>query len=91
MAGNGRRGRYTDKFKRQVLAETFEPGASVAAVARKHDLNANMLFGWRPDPRFVPAARDLASFLPVEVQATDVALAPSSRIVLDVALASGVS
>lgn len=91
MARNSHRGRYANKFKQQVVAETFEPGASVAAVARKHDLNGNMLFGWRKDPRFVPAARDLASFLPVEVQAADVALAPSppSRIVLDVALASG--
>jgi transposase len=57
MARNGHRGRYTNKFKQQVVAETFEPGASVAGVARKHDLNGNMLFGWRKDPRVVPAAR----------------------------------
>ena len=41
-------------FKRRVVAETLEPGASVAAVARQHGLNANMVFLWRSDPRFGP-------------------------------------
>ncbi len=29
------------------MAETFEDGASVSIVARRHDVNANMLFTWR--------------------------------------------
>jgi transposase len=29
------------------LAETLEPGASMSMVARRHDVNANMLFTWR--------------------------------------------
>lgn len=33
--------------KLAILAEAAEPGASVAAVARRHELNANVLFGWR--------------------------------------------
>jgi len=33
--------------KRQIVEETFVEGVSVAAVARRHDLNANLLFGWR--------------------------------------------
>ena len=33
--------------KLAILREAAEPGASVAAVARKHGLNANLLFGWR--------------------------------------------
>jgi len=33
--------------KLAILAEAAEPGASVAAVARRHQLNANVLFGWR--------------------------------------------
>ena len=53
-------------FKRRVVAETFEPGASVATVAREHGLNANMVFRWRCDPRYGPS-KDVASFLPVEV------------------------
>ena len=41
-----RRVRSEDE-KRRIVAETFEPGASVSAVARRHGLNANLLFTWR--------------------------------------------
>jgi transposase len=33
--------------KLAILKEADEPGASIAAVARKHGMNANLLFGWR--------------------------------------------
>ena len=33
--------------KLAILSEVAKPGASVAAVARKHGMNANLLFGWR--------------------------------------------
>src|SRR5260370_20860930 len=33
--------------KRQIIEETLRPGASVAAVALAHGINANMLFHWR--------------------------------------------
>lgn len=29
------------------MAESFEPNASVAVVARRHGINANLLFTWR--------------------------------------------
>ena len=41
-----RRVRSEDE-KRRIVSETFEPGASVSAVARRHGLNANLLFTWR--------------------------------------------
>lgn len=41
-----RRMRTLDE-KLAILKEAGEPGASVALVARKHGLNANLLFGWR--------------------------------------------
>ena len=50
IAGGGeRRGRrlWSDDEKRRIVAETFEDGASVSIVARRHDVNANMLFTWR--------------------------------------------
>jgi transposase len=34
-------------FKRQVVAEASAPGVSVAAVARRYGLNANLVFNWR--------------------------------------------
>jgi transposase len=69
VAGQTKRKRrsYSKAFKRRVVAETLEPGASVAEVARRHGLNANMVFMWRGDPRFGPG-RDAPAFLPVEVQ-----------------------
>lgn len=39
--------RHALEFKRQVVLQTLQPGASVARVARLHLLNANQLFGWR--------------------------------------------
>ncbi len=70
MADKRVRRSYTKSFRRRIVAETFEPGASVAAVAREHGINANMLFGWRKDPRWMPRTTKThsdISFLPVEV------------------------
>lgn len=39
--------RHTLEFKRQVVLQTLQPGASVARVARLHQVNANQVFGWR--------------------------------------------
>jgi transposase len=33
--------------KRRIAELTFEPGASVALVARAHSVNANQVFKWR--------------------------------------------
>ena len=45
-----RRGRYkrhSPEFKRAVVEQTLELGASVARIAREHGLNANQVFAWR--------------------------------------------
>jgi transposase len=39
--------RYAIELKRCIVEETFAPGASVSIVARRHDVNANMVFAWR--------------------------------------------
>lgn len=69
--GSSKRRSYSKAFKRRVVAETLEAGTSVASVARRHGLNANMVFLWRRDRRFGPR-RDAPVFLPVEVTATEV-------------------
>ena len=33
--------------RRAIVEETLKPGASVSVVARAHDVNANLVFGWR--------------------------------------------
>ena len=38
---------YTLQFKAQLVAACLQPGASVAALAREHDMNANVLHRWR--------------------------------------------
>ena len=44
-AGERRRTRSLDERKR-IVEEALAPGASVAAVARRHELNANLVFKW---------------------------------------------
>ena len=61
-----RRRRWPEALKRQLVAETFEPGASVSIVARRHDVNANQLFGWRR--QFAGSARvPGVELLPIEI------------------------
>jgi transposase len=42
-----KRRQYSEALKRQMVAETQVPGASVSVVARRHDVNSNQLFRWR--------------------------------------------
>jgi transposase len=39
--------RRTIKERRDIVEETLVLGASVARVARRHDVNANQVFYWR--------------------------------------------
>ncbi len=41
------RRRHSDDLKAQVLRECSEPGASIAAIALAHGLNANLVHRWR--------------------------------------------
>ena len=67
-AGAKRR-RWPEALKRELVAATLEPGASVSIVARRHDVNANQLFKWRR--RFAGPARPPAvKLLPVEIGPT---------------------
>jgi len=64
-----KRRNWPEAFKRQVVAETLEPGSSVSLVARRHDVNANQLFKWRREilPKEPPAAAEGSTMLPVEI------------------------
>ena len=46
------RRRYEHSFKRQVVAETLVEGATIAGIALRHGLNANLVFNWKKDQRF---------------------------------------
>jgi len=63
----GRRRAWPEALKRQMVAETLEPGASVSIVARRHDVNTNQLFKWRREllPKAVPAVVAASTMVPV--------------------------
>jgi transposase len=68
---------YTRAFKAQVVAETREPGVSVAEVARRHGMNANVVFHWLRDRRFKGSSKE-TTFLPVQVATAPRALSSAS-------------
>jgi transposase len=63
------RRRWTDEEKQRIVAESEAPGSSVSIVARRHDLNANMLFTWRREfrRREPGAGVDQATFVPAVI------------------------
>ena len=64
FTGAGRRRRWSDAEKAAIIAESYGAGETVCAVARRHGLTPQQLFGWRRlarrsamelPPMFVPA------------------------------------
>src|ERR1700722_10178348 len=77
-----RRRRWLADERQRIVAETFEPGASVSIVARRHDLNANMLFTWRREAKQA-AARMLeapAAFVAAEIASEPSPLATATSV-----------
>ncbi len=99
-AGGGsdgrRRRRWSDAQKRQIVAETCEPGVSVPMVAQRYNLNANQIFRWRRLFREAERAGVAGRFVPVVVEGvpgheTDAATMrpPSESVVSEGAPATG--
>jgi len=61
----------TNEEKRRIVEETLEPGVSLASVALKHGVNANLLFSWRRLHRrgLLTRSRQPAVLVPVAVTA----------------------
>jgi len=67
FTGSGRRREWLPEEKARIVAESYEAGESVSAVARRYALSPQQLFAWRrtarvplaesptPEPLFVPA------------------------------------
>jgi transposase len=53
---------WPEALKREIVAASLVPGASVSVVARRYDVNTNLVFTWRkqfgeapaPAPQLVP-------------------------------------
>jgi transposase len=51
ITGLERRRRWTEEQKRAIVAETLEPGAVVAEVARRADIRTDQIYRWRKKMR----------------------------------------
>ena len=73
MASGSRtlRQRWSDAFKKRIVAEASEPGVTVAEIARRYDLDARRVSNWMK--KFGPGV----ALVPVEVT-TDSSDSPTS-------------
>jgi transposase len=87
--------RWPEALKREIVAATSEPGASVSMVARRYDVNANQVFSWRrryreasePSPASLPTPRLLPVTIapaPEDEPAAPSTLAASDTIEIEV-------
>jgi transposase len=74
----GKKGRklrhWSDEEKRSICLQTTVPGVSIAQVARRYAMNANLIHKWLKDARFAPVSEGAGDvedpvdgFLPVEI------------------------
>jgi len=77
ISGVERRRRWSVADKLRIVAEADEPGATVAEVARRHEISRSILWAWRKQARAgVLATPDPLDFLPVVVDAVSAMDAP---------------
>lgn len=94
MARRGKRRIWSDVEKRTICVQTRVAGVSVSQVARRYDVNANLVFSWLKDPRFAPGdrAEEASVFLPVEIieeRKGAAPVAPPFESCLEIDLAGG--
>jgi transposase len=90
--GRRKRRSWRRDEKLRIVNESLEQGASIAAVARQHALNANQLFAWRRQFGVEPAMpKDIAPMLPVTItpEATSERSDPRSSGHMEIVLAEG--
>ena len=82
---------WPESLKREIVAASLVPGASVSRVARRYDVNANQVFAWRRRYRDGAAEPAELCLLPVTVtpdQPERAASAGASEVI-EIALAGG--
>ena len=87
------RRRWSEAEKRRIVAESYRPGVSVSIVARRNDVNANLVFTWRRQYRerggLVPVVVEPDGMLPPPTDAgsapgrMEIALSDGSRVIVD--------
>jgi transposase-like protein len=83
-SGGRRRHRsWPEALKREIVEASFASGSSVSLVARRYDVNANQVFGWRKlyrDSAPAPADPRAPALVPVTVTAAPGDAASSSPV-----------
>ncbi|MBO6792076.1 MAG: transposase [Dinoroseobacter sp.] len=85
MAGKkGRKKRFwSDEEKRSICEQAQASGVSVAQVALRYSMNANLIHKWLRDPRFAPSGAvsesdiEVSDFLEVSVASSDLPVVPN--------------
>jgi transposase len=74
--------RWSAEEKRSICQQARASGMSVAQVARRYALNANLIFKWLKEPRFAPVAavEEKPVFLPVEVREGGAPTVPMAQL-----------
>jgi len=82
---------WSDDEKRTICDQTLTPGVSVAQVARRYSMNANLIFKWLKDPRFASVESGVSAadavvesiFLPIEIDAPSLESSDPARDMRD--------
>jgi transposase len=79
FTGAGRRRAWSAEEKARIVAETVTSGESVCAVARRHGLSPQQLFGWRRQARKPLATRAEPLLVPAVVETLPTEPRPQRR------------
>ena len=82
---------WPESLKREIVAASLVPGASVSRVARRYDVNANQVFAWRRRYRGEAADPAELRLLPVTVTSDQLERAAPARTgeLIEIVLAGG--
>jgi transposase len=79
--GRRRNRSWPEALKREIVAASLAPSASVSVVARRYDVNANQVFSWRKRYGDVRPAAATPRLVPVMVgPEQDAARLPSTAV-----------
>lgn len=70
------RRKFSSQFKRDLVAQTMAPGASVSGVALANGINTNQLFAWRRKFMLETLAPVSPTLLPVRLDLVQPPVAP---------------
>ena len=83
-----RRRAWPEPLKREIVAAAFAPDASVSAVARRYDVNTNLVFSWRQ--QFSAPVETAPQLVPVTIRPdAPPASASAAQDTIEIELPSG--